>query len=280
MRVQADKRAVWRPLLLGGAAVLWLVAAGKAWGVTDTGAAPSCEHLAAQAAARHGLPPGLIKAVALTETGRTVDGQYRAWPWAINVAGQGHYPDSKAEALARLHELRARDMRSFDVGCMQINYRWHGQEFDSLEAMLDPATNTDYAARYLAQLQKREGSWDAAIRRYHSSDRDRGASYLARVRSHMDRIARAGQAQTAVTPQPKAATPMARVALIGRGTIPRDRRFSTQAPLVRLAPADVDQTPGSTRLPEGRLPKRIDPEGHGMRLGRTTASGARLDRLR
>lgn len=263
-----------RPLILGGSAVLWLVAAGKAWGVSDIGEAPSCERLAAQAAERHGLPPGLIRAVALTETGRTVDGQYRAWPWAINVAGQGHYPDNKAEALARLRDLRARDMRSFDVGCMQINYRWHGQEFESLEAMLDPATNTDYAARYLARLRQREGSWDAAIRRYHSSDRRRGAAYLERVRSHMHRFASAGQAQPA-------ATPAARVAMIGRVgvAVARDHRFSAQKPLVRLSPGHVDQAPGADRLPAGRLPKRIDPEGHAMRQGQKTATRVRPDRL-
>lgn len=275
----ADMRTQWRPLILAYSMVLSLVVVDKAWGVTASSAAPSCERLAAQAAARHGLPPGLIKAVALTETGRTVDGQYRAWPWAINVAGQGLYPDSRDEALAHLRGLRARNMRQFDVGCMQINYRWHGQAFDSLEAMLDPAINTDYAARYLAQLRQREGSWDAAIRRYHSADRDRGAAYLARVRGHMDGIGGSDPAKAGVMSVAHGAGPVAQLALSGRAGASRDGRFAAQAPLVRLAPARTTPMPGARRLPEGALPKRPEPARRNMRrkaIGPGAALPARL----
>ncbi len=41
------------------------------------------------------IPEGLLTAVSLTEAGRRMDGapQLVAWPWTINVAGQGRFFD-------------------------------------------------------------------------------------------------------------------------------------------------------------------------------------------
>ena len=265
MRTGTGRRALWRALALGGLVGLSAAAADMAWAVTTSGAAPSCERLAAEAAERHGLPPGLMQAVALTETGRTVAGDYRAWPWAINVAGQGHYPASRAEALAMARDLKAQGARFFDLGCMQINYRWHGQAFDSLEHMLDPGTNTDYAARYLAQLRDREGSWDAAIRRYHSGDRDRGEAYLERVRRHMDQIGHTdweAKAMTAVTDVMQGTQDAERRRSRGVDQAPRDERFAARAPLVPLERPAAAPGMSKARLPEGVLPKPLARIGH------------------
>lgn len=45
------------------------------------------------------------------------------------------------------------------------------------EAMLDPETNIRYAVRFLKELHTRKGSWEAAVKHYHSPDPDRGARY-------------------------------------------------------------------------------------------------------
>lgn len=65
---------------------------------------------------------------------------------------------------------------SFDMGCFQVNYRWHGEHFASLEAMLDPDTNAVYAAQFLAALWRESGSWSVAAGHYHS-----------RTKAHSDR---------------------------------------------------------------------------------------------
>ena len=51
---------------------------------------------------------------------------------------------------------------------MQINYRWHGHNFTSTEEMLDVNWNVRYAASLIAGLYKNHGSWQAAVRHYHS----------------------------------------------------------------------------------------------------------------
>jgi hypothetical protein len=209
-------------------------------------ATPGCEALTAQATARHGLPKGLLTAIARTESGPAQGGSaLRAWPWTSNIRGRGHYYDSKTEALRHLETVVGRGERSFDVGCMQLNYRWHGARFDTLEQMIDPARNVDYAARYLRDLRDETGDWDTATRYYHSRDPARGQAYLGRVRRALARLDPSG------TPPPAPERAMVQVATAVEE--PGDQRFRPGAPLIRLSSqSHYWQHPG---LPEGALPR-------------------------
>ena len=63
---------------------------------------------------------------------------------------------------------RSKGAKLVDIGCMQINHRYHGDKFSSVEAMFDPAGNVDYAARFLKELRVREGNWTMAAARYNA----------------------------------------------------------------------------------------------------------------
>ncbi len=110
------------------------------------------------------VPVAVLYAVALTETGQR--GALHAY--AMNVHGRPAFNATREEALATFDAARRRGERLIDMGCMQINYRWHGRQFVSVEEMLDPARNVDYAARFLKSLRRSEGSWTAAVARYHA----------------------------------------------------------------------------------------------------------------
>lgn len=152
----------------------------------EAGAA-TCERAIAGGAQRSTVPEGVLQAISLTETGRSVGGKLRPWPWAINREGQGYWFASRDEALAFARASLAEGRRSFDVGCFQINYLWHGANFASLEAMFDPDTGADYAARFLSDLYAGRGDWSLAAGAYHSQTPDKAQVYRARF----DRI-RAG----------------------------------------------------------------------------------------
>lgn len=161
-------------------------------------AAEDCEALAAAAGRAEGLPDGLLPAIARVESGRrSEDGDLRAWPWTLNEAGQGHFFATKAEALAYLTNALGSGARNIDIGCMQINHRWHAEAFASVDEMMDPVANTRYAARYLHELQAQLGSWELATRAYHSRDDDRGAAYERRVAAVMTGDADLGEMSTA-----------------------------------------------------------------------------------
>lgn len=174
----------------------------------DAAADPAalCEAAARNAARLTGVPPEVLMALALTESGRHRGGRMRPWPWTVNVEGEGRWFDSRAAAVAHVEARRAAGARSFDIGCFQINHRWHGQAFASPDAMFDPEANALYAARFLAQLAAQSGGWAAAAGAYHS----RTPALADRYRRRFETLLAGLPAPEAAAPAPRAAPPPAR----------------------------------------------------------------------
>jgi len=80
-------------------------------------------------------------------------------------------------------EIRKLDVRSVDIGLMQINWKFHGRHFDSMMQLFDPATNLDYAARYLKRLMKEHGNLEKAVAFYHSNTQEYQDQYLQYFRN-------------------------------------------------------------------------------------------------
>lgn len=127
-----------------------------------------CRAAAQLVAAESGVPLNVLLAISLTETGRRQDGRLDPWPWTVNMEGEGRWFASRAAAQAFAMAGFQRGARSFDIGCFQINYRWHGKAFASVAEMFDPLTNARYAANLLASLYAEKGGWPAAAGAYHS----------------------------------------------------------------------------------------------------------------
>ena len=147
---------------------LWLLAmAISISSAADTARAAqqsACEREMQRASARHQVPLGVLYAVGMTETGRKGSLQ----PYAMNIEGRPHFATNAVEAIRVFDDARAHGARLIDLGCMQINHHYHAEHFASVEAMLDPGRNVDYAARFLSELREREGSWTMAVARYHA----------------------------------------------------------------------------------------------------------------
>jgi Transglycosylase SLT domain len=128
------------------------------------------------------MPPGLLKAIAQVESGRpTGTGQVVPWPWTINFNGVGYFYPTKAEAIKAVQSLQAGGGESIDVGCMQVNLKFHPQAFASLDDAFDPTRNVGYASRFLRSLYAASSSWPKAAADYHSQTVDIGAAYERRV---------------------------------------------------------------------------------------------------
>jgi hypothetical protein len=165
---------------------------------------PDCEAIAARLGAQAGLPEGLLPAISRIESGRSGKGGTKAWPWTLNTGGQGHYFETSYDAMDFLQAFLAKGQRNVDIGCMQINYRWHSDRFPSVAAMMDPEQNIAYAIEFLKTLRAQTGSWSAAVQRYHSNDPDRGVAYHAKFLMALNRVqdGRAGIGQVAETSRP------------------------------------------------------------------------------
>jgi len=141
-----------------------------------------CVTAAEHAARAHGIPENIFLALTLTETGRAVDQSVRPWPWAINVEGRGAWLDNRDTLVAAAEEELRTGNRNFDLGCFQLNYRWHSAGFQSIGDMIDPAQNAEYAAQFLAGHYAATGDWETAVGRFHSVTPELAEQYLARFR--------------------------------------------------------------------------------------------------
>ena len=144
-----------------------------------TASAGRCEREILSAAAKYGVPAGILYSVGLTETGRKGSLQ----PYALNIEGKAVFAGSASEALQEFDAARARGAKLIDMGCMQINHHFHGKEFPSAAEMLNPRRNVDYAARFLANLHARHETWTMAVARYHAGPNNDPAQkrYVCRV---------------------------------------------------------------------------------------------------
>ena len=142
--------------------------------------ADQCLHAARQAGEESGVPYDVLAAITLTETGRTRQARTQPWPWTVNMEGEGEWFDAPSEALDFVHRRRAAGATSFDIGCFQINHRWHGEHFTSIESMFDPLTNARYAARFLRELHREFGDWSLAAGAFHSRNEAFAGRYRAR----------------------------------------------------------------------------------------------------
>jgi len=128
-------------------------------------------------------PSGLLQAISLKETGRWDQKRRMSypWPWTVTAGGKGIYFANKKQAIHKVRVLRKKGVKNIDVGCMQINLFYHPNAFDNLDQAFDPLTNTRYAADFLTNLYKNNGSWNLAIERYHSGNIARGKKYRKAV---------------------------------------------------------------------------------------------------
>ncbi len=160
--------------------------------LADPGAATgTCAAWAAIAARESRVPVRLMQAIATVESGRrnaeAPERSQAAWPWTVGTPGGGRWfaTQKEARAFARAR-IAAGD--AVDIGCFQLNHRWHGRAFESLDAMFAPHRNARYAARFLAALHAEFGDWTRAAAAYHSRSPELGNAYVTRLAMALDEL--------------------------------------------------------------------------------------------
>jgi hypothetical protein len=169
---------------LSRALLAWALGCGlalAAWSADASG--QGCAAFIQASEAREGIPTGLLGAIARVESGGgPYAGDDAGWPWTLNATTEGgQYFARKDDAVAAVRALLSRGVRSVDVGCMQMNLKYHPDAFGSLGDAFDPEHNVAAAARFLKELHATTGSWEEAVARYHNSDAVVGADYRNHV---------------------------------------------------------------------------------------------------
>ncbi|MDO9709130.1 lytic transglycosylase domain-containing protein [Paracraurococcus lichenis] len=202
------------------------------------------------------LPPGLLQAIARTESGRRdpATGRIEPWPWALNAGGLGLLAATREEAIATVAALQARGLRSIDVGCLQVNLLHHPAAFASLEEAFEPLANARYAARFLRELQARAGgAWEQAVAWYHSATPERGEAYRLRVMAAL--AGGSGVLPSLPAPPAPRADPVAPL------LAPAAWHVRVIVPLPLAAPGTAGPAPARTAPLLPGLPRVVTPRG-------------------
>lgn len=198
-----------------------------AFGVGIAPLAMACEPAIAAAAAEHQVPGDLLLAIGMVESGLT--------PWVLNAEGTPYFFDDAASATAQLESLQAEGIASIDVGCMQVNLRWHPEAFATNEQALNPTTNADYAAQFLLGLYAMTGAWTDAVAYYHSSAQRYQRPYVCAVASRLEEMGSAMELNC----EPSGDLDLPQVADSSTGTIVSPAAPAQSGPqhMMRIAPA-------------------------------------------
>ena len=88
------------------------------------------------------LPNNLLTSISLVESGiKKEKNGFSSWPWTLNVSGKSIYFDRKEDVLNYLEKNA--DKKSIDVGCMQINTKYHLNNFENVSQMIEPEQNAE-----------------------------------------------------------------------------------------------------------------------------------------
>ena len=133
-----------------------------------------------------GVPGTLLKAIACCESG--VGKKKTPWMWTLNWGGRAFYCKSHPAMKLKLIALLNSGKINIDIGPLQINWKWHGKKFDSIEQAVDPYQNMLLAARFLKELHKEFGSWGKAVGAYHSRNKEKSKVYTALIVKQFKRM--------------------------------------------------------------------------------------------
>lgn len=128
-----------------------------------------------------------MRTITRLETGRGQSGD--PWPWTVNHAGDGSWFQTEDDARSYVFSKVKHGASNIDIGCFQINYRWHASGFQSLDDMFDPDMNALYAARFLTELYREFGDWTGAAGAYHSRTPEYADRYKVKFQNTRIRVA-------------------------------------------------------------------------------------------
>lgn len=96
---------------------------------------------------------------------------------------------NKDEAVRFVTVIMDAGHNNVDVGLMQVNMKYHGQNFDSLDDAFDPYKNVVYAVSYLRKHRQTRDWWDS-VGRYHSGTRMHSDRYVKTVYAMYQKVSK------------------------------------------------------------------------------------------
>ena len=150
-----------------------VLAADMPTGTAQLSPRAACLQATQRAEQVHGLPTGLLTAVALAESGLHA--------YALSIGGRAHFPPTEEAARQLVNSAPPR--RSIMAGCVQVNARVHAR---NSHWPLNPDASADWAGGMMARWARETGSWSTALRRWHGGSPASTQRLVCRVKAKME----------------------------------------------------------------------------------------------
>ena len=105
-----------------------------------------CENTIESIELQTDIPKGLLLGIGKAEAIRKIKNKFVIWPWTLNHAGKSMFFDTKKQMRNYVFKNLKRNDFNIDVGCMQINIKWHKNNFKKISDMFEVNPNVSYAA--------------------------------------------------------------------------------------------------------------------------------------
>tara|TARA_R110001583_G_scaffold191571_1_gene357092 strand:- start:4543 stop:5109 length:567 start_codon:yes stop_codon:yes gene_type:complete len=146
----------------------------------------ACTQAVRAAEEAYSIPTDLLMAMNQVETLWS----NQAWPWSLNISGKPRRYENGRDMTNALSEVLART-ENFDIGCMQINWRWVGKVCArDPRDLVDPSSNAMCSAKYLKSLYQQLGTWHKAVKAYHVGPNRKDRAVLRRADHYVCKVGR------------------------------------------------------------------------------------------
>ena len=132
---------------------------------------------------KYDIPKNFLYLISLVESGKYDKNSKRLqpWPWTANINGESRFFSTKNELIKALKIHIANGKENIDIGCNQINYKYHKHNFSNIEQMVSPYHNVGYSAYYLSSNYQKTNNWQDAIAMYHSKNPLHSSKYIRKI---------------------------------------------------------------------------------------------------
>ena len=146
-------------------------------------------------ATKYNIDPKILYALSMSESGKKhADNKFTPWAWTANICEgkpgkncKGYWFNSREELYSALQKQLAMGNEWFDVGIMQMNWRFHKDRFgENLWLATHPLVNMNQSVGLLLEIQTKHKDLNSIFKAYHAGIGWNQVEYTASRKKQID----------------------------------------------------------------------------------------------
>ena len=106
------------------------------------------------------IPENLLLSIALTGLAERLKESFFHGHGQSTQKVKDIFLKNKQQLISQAKNNLKNKIKNFDLGCMQINYYYHGHKFKNIAQMIEPEINVRWAGNFLLSLKDKHKTWN------------------------------------------------------------------------------------------------------------------------